>query len=69
MIVFTAAENDTFKRANLMAVLDRLLFVPGFIGPSVVLNAYNVYLFDHSDGVWLTFLSPVSHSSYWRHGI
>ena len=63
MFSLTGAENDTFKRANPMADLDRGPYVPCQIGPSVILIAYNVYPFVHSDGVRLTLLSPVSHSS------
>ena len=63
MFSFTAAANDTTKRADPVAVLDRGPYVLGPIGPSVILNAYNVFQFAHSDGVRLTLLSPVLHSS------
>ena len=48
---FTAAVNDTSKRADPVADLDRGQYVPGQIGPSLILNAYNVYPLAHSDGV------------------
>ena len=63
MFSFTAAANDTSRRADPVADLDRGPYVPGPIKPSVILNAYKVYPFAHSDGVRLTLLSPVSHSS------
>ena len=63
MFAFTAAANDASRRADPVADLDRGPYVPGLIGPSVIVNAYNVYSFAHSDGVRLTLLSPVSHSS------
>ena len=63
MFLFTAAANDTSRRADFVAELDRGPYVPGPIKPSVIFNAYNVDLFAHSDGVRLTLLSPVSHSS------
>ena len=63
MFSFTAAANDTSRRADPVEDLDRGPYVPGAIGPSVILNAYNKYPFAHSDGVRLTLLSPVSHSS------
>ena len=66
MFSFTGAKNDTSKRANPVADLDRGPYVPGPIGPSVILNAYNVYLFAYSDGVRFTLLTQVSHSNYWR---
>ena len=66
MFSFTTTANDTSKRANPMADLDRGPYVPGPIGPSVILNAYNVYPLADSDGVRLTLLSPLLHSSYWR---
>ena len=65
MFLFTAAVNDTFRRADPVADLDRGPYVPGSIGPSVILKEYNVCLLDHSDGVKLTLLSPVSHSNSW----
>ena len=64
MFSFTAAANNTCKRADPVADLDLRLYVPSPIGLSVMLNAYNVYPFAQSDGVRLTRLSPVSHSSY-----
>ena len=66
MLSFTVAVNDTSRRADPVADLDRGQYVPGPIGPSVILKAYNVYPLAHSDGVRLTHLSPVSHSSSWR---
>ena len=45
MFSFTAAENDTSRRADPVADLDRGPYVPGPIGPSVILNTYNVYPF------------------------
>ena len=63
MFSFTAAANDTSRRADHVADMDLGPFVPVPIGPSVILNAYNVYPFAYSDGVRLTRLSPVSHSS------
>ena len=63
MFSFTAAENDTFRRADSMADLNRTPYVNGKIGPSVILNAYNVNPFAHLDRVRLTLLSPVSHSN------
>ena len=53
---FTAAANDTSRRSDLLADLDRGPYVPGPIGPSVILKAYNVYQLAHSDGVRLTLL-------------
>ena len=50
MFSFTAAANYTSSRADLVADLDRGPYVPGPIGPSVILKAYNVYPFPHSDG-------------------
>ena len=64
MFSFTAAANDTFRRADPMAALDRGPYVPGPIKPSVIFKAYNVYPCAHSDGVKLTLVSPVSHSSF-----
>ena len=66
MFVFTATANDTSRRADPVSDLDRGPYLPGPIGPSVILNAYNVHPFAHSNGVTLTLLSPVSHSSSWR---
>ena len=66
MFLLTAAANDISKRADYVADLNRGPYVPGPIGPSVILNAYNVYPFTHSDGATLTLLSPVSISSSWR---
>ena len=63
MFLFTAAANDISRRADPVADLDRGPYVPGPICPSLILNAYNVYMFSHSDEVRLTLLSPVSHSS------
>ena len=64
MFSFTAAANDTSKRADPVANLDRGQCVPRPIGPSLILNADNVYPFVHSDGVRLKLLSLVSHSSF-----
>ena len=63
MFSFTAAANDTFRRADPVADLDREPYVPAPIGPSVILNAYNVYTFANSGVVRLTLLSQVTHSS------
>ena len=43
MFSFTVAANDTFSRADPVANLHRGLYVFGRIGPSVLLNGYNVY--------------------------
>ena len=69
MFSFTAAANDTFRRADPVADLDRGPYVPSPIGPSVILNAYNVYPFAHSDRVSLTLWSPLSHSISYRNVI
>ena len=61
MFSFTATATDISKRADPVADLDSGPYVPGPIGPSVILNAYNVYLFAYLHGVRLTLLSPVSH--------
>ena len=66
MFSFISAANDTSRRAYPVAELECELYVPCPIGPSVILNAYNVYPFAHSDGVRLTRLSQVSHSSSWK---
>ena len=63
MLLFIAAANDTSRRANPVKHLDFGPYVPYSIGPSVILNAYNVYPFANSDGVKLILLSPVLHSS------
>ena len=63
MFSFTAAANDTAKRADPVADLVRVPYVPSTIGPSEILNSYNVYPFAHSNGVRLLLLSTVSHSS------
>ena len=63
MFSFTAAVNDISRRAVPVADLDLGPYVPGPIGPSMILKAYNVYPLTHSDGVRLTLLSPVSYSS------
>ena len=63
MFSFTAAVNDTSRRADIVADVDRGPYVPGPIGPPVILKPYNVYPFAHSDEVRLTLLSPMSHSS------
>ena len=54
MFLFAAAANDTSRRADPVASLDRRLYVPDLIEPSVILNAYNVYPFAHSAKVRLT---------------
>ena len=54
MFLFTAAINDTSRRADSVADLDRGPYVPGSIEPSVILKAYNVDPLAHSDGVRLT---------------
>ena len=66
MFSFTAAANEISRQADLVADLDRGPYVPVPIGPSVMLNAYNVYPFAYSDGVRITLSSPVSHLSSWR---
>lgn len=63
MFLFTNVANDTSRRADPGADLDRGALARGPIGPSEILNAYNVYPFSHSDGVRFTLLSPVSYSS------
>ena len=63
MFSFTAAENDTSKRADPVADLDRGPYLSGSIGPSEMLNAYKVYPLANSDGVRYTLLSPVSDTS------
>ena len=63
MLSFTAAANDIARRADTLADLDRGQYVRGLIGPSIILNAYNVYPFAHLEGVKLTLLSPMSNSS------
>ena len=60
MFSFTAAANYISRRADPVADLDCGPYVPGPIGPSVILNAYNVYLFAYSVGVKLTLLSHVA---------
>ena len=50
MFSFTGAKNDTSKRADPVENLDCGPNLPGPIWPSVILNAYNVYSFAHSDG-------------------
>ena len=47
MFSFTAAVNDTFGRADPVEDLDFGLYVPGPIGPSVILKAYTVYPLAH----------------------
>ena len=59
MFSFTTAANDTSRRADPVADLDRGPYVPGPIGPSVILNAYNVYSFAYSNGVRHTFIGSV----------
>ena len=54
MLSVTAAANDTFRHADPEADLDCGPYMPGPIGPSVILNAYNVYPFAHFDEVRLT---------------
>ena len=66
MFVFTAAANNISRQAASVADLDRGPYVPGLVGPLVILIAYNVYPFAHSDGASFTLLSSVSHSSSWR---
>ena len=55
---------DKFKRADHIADCDCLLYEPGLIKPFVILNAYNVYQFDHVGDIKLTLLSQVSHSTF-----
>ena len=59
MFSFTAARNDTFKRADLVANLKRETYVPGLIKPSIILNACNVCPFAYSNKVRLTRLLPL----------
>ena len=66
MFSFTNAENDIFKRADLVADFNCGPKVPSLIEPSVIFNLYYVYPFTFSGRVKLTFLSPVSHSSFWK---
>ena len=63
MFSFTAAVNNISRRQDSVADLDRGPYVFGPIEPSKILKAYNVYSLTHSDGIRLTLLSPVSHSS------
>ena len=63
MFSFTAAVNDNSRSADPVANSDHRPYVYNPIGPSVILKAYNVYPLAHSDGLSLTLLSPVSHSS------
>ena len=51
MFLLTAAANYPLRRADPAADKDRKLYMPGPIGPSLTLNAYNVYLSAHSDKV------------------
>ena len=53
MFLFTAEASDTFRLADSVAYLDRGQLMPGPIGPSVILNTYNVDLLAFSDGVRL----------------
>ena len=46
MFSLTAAANDISRCADPVEDLDRGPYVPGPIGPSVILKAYNVYPFD-----------------------
>ena len=41
MFSFTAAAKEISRRADAVADFDRGPYVPGPIGPSVILNAYN----------------------------
>ena len=66
MFLFTAVANEPPTRTDLVEDLDRGPYVPGPIGPLMVLNAYNMYLFAYWDGLRLTLLLPLSHSSFWR---
>ena len=47
MFSFTAAANDTSRRADIVTDLDRGPLLSGSIGPTVILNVYNVYLLAH----------------------
>ena len=50
MFSFTAAANNTSRRTDPVEDLDRGLYAPALIKPSLMLNAYNVYSFAHSNG-------------------
>ena len=63
MFLFTAAANDIFRRADLVANKNRGPSMLGPIGLSMTLNVYIVYQFVYSDKVKLLLFSPVSHSS------
>ena len=66
MFSITAAANDTYRGADPVADLNRGQYVPCPIGPSVKLNAYNVYPFAHSDGGKThAFIASIASSS-WR---
>ena len=65
MVLFTAAANDNFRCADIVADFDRRPSVPDLIESLVIVNAYNVNLFVNSYVVRLTLLSPVTHSSFW----
>ena len=60
MFLFTAAANDTSRRTDPMEDLDRGPSVPGPIGQSLILKAYNVYPFAHTNGVTHAFIASVA---------
>ena len=60
IVSLTYAANDTSRREDPVVDLNRKPYVPYPIDLSVILKAYNVYPFAHSDGVKLMLLSPVS---------
>ena len=66
MFSFMAAAIEVTRRADVVSDLDRGPYVLGQIKPSVILNAYNVDLFAHSNGLNLRFYLQVSHSIVWR---
>ena len=66
MFLFTAAVNDTSRRADQVADFYCEPYVSGLRWLSMILKAYNVYPLTHLDGVRLTVLSLVSHSSSWK---
>ena len=64
MFMFTLAANDIFRRADTVADLNCGPYVFGQIWLSMILTAYNDYLFVFLDIVRLTLVSSVSISSY-----
>ena len=60
IFLLIAAANDISRRADYVAELDRGPYVPDPIRTSVILNAYNVYSFAHSDDVRHTLIASVA---------